>query len=109
VKDLAAITTTTLVLVLMLLAAVVVFNLLRGKINTVGLVRTSTDGSVDPERVLLMIATVMFAFGYLSFGLSSGAPDGSLPDLPDEIITALGGSNLLYLSGKIFKRSKIVS
>jgi hypothetical protein len=95
--------TTILVVFLFVLLFVVAVKMLNGDILTDGMLSHESGGDIDPERLLMLIGTIMGAFAYLSYGLSKGAHDGALPDIPEELLTALGGGNLFYLSGKIFR------
>ncbi|CDZ46714.1 hypothetical protein [Neorhizobium galegae] len=106
--NLVPIATTTLVVILFLFAATFAIKLLNGHINTAGMLETAPDRPIDPERLLVLIGTVLAGFGYFSYGLNVGAKNGALPDLPEELVTALGGGNLLYLSGKIFRTGRII-
>lgn len=78
---------------------VVTKKLLGGEINTVGLIRETRDGPVLPERLLMLLTTIGTAFAIVSYSLAQGR----LPDVPAEAVTGLGGGNLLYLVGKLFK------
>jgi hypothetical protein len=107
--NLVPIATTVLIAILFLFAATLILKLLNGEIKTAGMLETKPDRPIDPERLLVMIGTVMAGFGYFSYGLNVGARDGALPDLPEELVTALGGGNLLYLSGKIFRTGRMTT
>jgi hypothetical protein len=88
-----------LTLILGLLALVVAYKMLTGAINMRGLLDDKVSGGLSPGRVQLMISTVMGAGYYLMLAFER-APDGKLPDLPEEALLLVGGSQLLYLGGK---------
>jgi hypothetical protein len=89
------------------LGAVVTIQLLTGHINTDGLFRAEgtggKDGEFSPARVQLLISTFGAAFYYLSQVFANSTP-GSFPPIPDTWPVLLGGSNLLYLGGKAYRR-----
>ena len=75
--------------------------ILTGQISTKGLLYgTKGDGSqyLSPERVQLLLFTLALAFQYLAQVLSH---PGSFPVPPKSWIVVLGGSHLVYLSGKL--------
>ena len=61
-----------------------------------GLLR-SADGSISPGRIQLLVLTVMTAMQYL---LTTIHDPSHLPTLPSNLVTALGGSHLVYLGAK---------
>lgn len=90
------------------LAAVIALRLLRGDINTKGLLQARADvETIDPERVTMMIITLLAIGGYAINALSAGATFNEqtnlyqLPDAPDALLVLLAGGNTLYLAGKI--------
>ena len=85
---------------LALLAFALLARLLDGTIRTTDMLSSETDGPIDPERLLTMVATVLIGFAYFAYGLKVGAEKGVLPVVPSEVLTGLGGSNLLYIIGK---------
>ncbi len=86
-------------LILGLLALVVVYKLLTGAINMRGLLDDKKTHALSPGRVQLLISTVTGAGYYLLLAIER-APDGKLPDLPEETLLLVGGSQLVYLGGK---------
>jgi hypothetical protein len=95
---------------LMLLAAIVALQLLTGKINTSGLFRGRFSGRpagqneyFSPERVQLLMFTLAAAVFYLSQVLNNPKP-GSFPEIPANWAMLIGGSNAVYLGGKIYAR-----
>lgn len=99
----SSIMATVLVMTLILFAAVVVLKILTGEVNTTGMLSTENTDGVAPERLLMLLASIVGAFAYFSYGLSEGLTSGKLPEIPDVLVSAMGGGNLLYLSGKIFR------
>jgi len=79
---------------------VVVYQLLTGHINTRGLLDDKLTGrQFSPERIQLLAITVGGALFYLIKVI--GDPT-HFPQLPRELVLAMGGSNALYLGGKAF-------
>ena len=64
-----------------------------------GILATAGE-DIDPERVQSLLVT---AFVVLFFFIEapSAVAEGSLPDIPHGLLVLLGGSNGLYLGGKI--------
>lgn len=94
------------------LAAVVAVKILRGDVNTHGLLTTSQGGALDPERAALMVATLAVAGYYMIQTLGTPLADlydeavGGyvLPDLPTELLVLIGGSQAGYLTGKFIRK-----
>ena len=95
------------------LTAIILVKMLRGDINTTGLMCSANSDEPDPERVTLVMLTVGVALFYLVHTL--GVPlseitdaDGkvTMPDLPDEALVLLGGSQGAYITGKIMRPTK---
>jgi hypothetical protein len=93
---------TALVVYLIALAATTVWKLMAATTAT-DLVSSRKGGPVDPERVLMLVATLFGAAAYFSYGLHEGLRSGSLPEIPEGMVSAMAGGNILYLSGKIFR------
>ncbi len=100
------------------LAAVVFVGILSGRISTVGMLTTAKAGGVDPERVLVLVVTLFGAAWYVSLALEPGAtncilPNGSeghcLPDVPEQLLFLLGGSQSTYITAKILRNNKGVT
>ena len=88
-----------LALILGGLALVVVYKMLTGRINMIGLLDDKKTRALSPERVQLLIFTVMGAGYYLLLAIEQ-APSGRLPDIPGEALLLVGGSQVVYLGGK---------
>lgn len=104
--DFSFVATITLVAVLTAFAFVILMKLLDGSINMSGMLAATQGQANDPERVLMLIGTITGAAAYFSYGLKTGVVDGALPPVPQEAVMALGGSNFLYIFGKIFRPGK---
>ena len=86
--------------------AVVVLQIVTGRISTAGLLESKdAEGraSFSPARLQLLIFTVVVAARYL-YAVFTNPGQASLPSLPAGVVAALGGSQLVYLGGKIFSR-----
>ncbi len=82
------------------LALIVVYQLLTGQINTARLLEDKgKTPQLSPERVQLLMVTLVGALFYLTQAVSHPS---QFPTLPRELLALLGGSNLLYLGGKAF-------
>ncbi len=90
----------SLAIFLAALALLVAFQMLTGAINLRGLLTDKVSGVFSPGRLQLLAATAMGAGWYLMQALS-GKSVLTLPDMPGELLTAIGGSNALYLLGKL--------
>lgn len=95
------------------LAATVAVGMLRGTINTKGLLsekRGSARGRTSPERVQLLLATLAAASTYVSQA-AAGAASGHLPEVPGEWLALMGGSYGIYLAGKAVRaiRDRVTS
>ena len=95
---------------LVLLAGIVAVRLLTGQINTRYLLYGSKPGRrqdggryFSPERVQLLVLTLGAATFYLT-QLATTARAGKIPEVPDTLVVAMGGSNAVYLGGKAYAR-----
>ncbi|MDQ0137026.1 hypothetical protein J2T08_004965 [Neorhizobium galegae] len=104
--DLSFVATIALVALLTAFAFVTLIKLLDGSISMSGMLANGKDQPNDPERVVMLIGTIAGAFAYFSYGLKSIGTGGTLPPVPQEAVMALGGSNFLYIFGKIFRPRK---
>ena len=98
-------TTAQLILIVFLgsLIAIVLFKLLAGSINLVGVLNDKETHSFSPGRLQLLLATFGGAAFYFSQIASMKNPS-AMPSVPPELLVIVGGSNLLYLGGKIHSR-----
>ena len=80
------------------LAFVVLFQMLTGRINLQGLL-WEKDGTTDfsPGRVQFLIFTLIFAFAYVGKVMHDPL---KLPEISQEMLWILGGSNVTYLGLK---------
>ena len=89
---------------LLTLAGTIAVRLLTGSINTTGLLRSKSrtkNESVSPARIQLLIFTLATAGTYLTQVLKSlGSPQ--MPDVPQDTLITLGGSQALYLGTKAY-------
>lgn len=88
------------------LGGVVVTQMLNGSINTQYLLYgMRKDGTryFSPERVQLIAVTFWVAMNYL-FTIMNNPHVQSLPDVNNQTLAVLGGSQLLYLGGKAYSR-----
>ena len=79
---------------------IVFWRLLTGRISLNGLLEGDrADGSTyfSPGRVQLLIATILFAFYYLTQIVNKPS---AFPPVPQELLVVLGGSQAVYLGGK---------
>jgi hypothetical protein len=84
-------------------ASMVFYRLLTGDIATRGLLCELGAGAVSPERVQMLVATMVALSSYVTLTLSTDDPT-TLPTPPVWVIALLGGSQSLYLAGKWFRR-----
>jgi hypothetical protein len=86
------------------LALVVVFKLLTGGVNGHGLLSTSVGHDTDLERIQALVISIGGAAAYAFVGLQAiGEGVKEIPGIPEELLAAYGGSQLLYLIGKRFR------
>jgi hypothetical protein len=84
-------------LLILALIFVVGYQLLTGKISTKKLLHNKTTDRLSPGRVQLLMLTLVGALYYL---LSTADNPQKLPEIPNELLLILSGSNLVYLTGK---------
>lgn len=91
-----------LLILLLVLIAIIAYRLMVRQINTDGLLLDKTGSqTVSPARVQMLVVTVMIAIYYM-FLVMKTEDTGRLPNLPNELMIALGGSHLIYLGGKLY-------
>ena len=100
---LAAAAQLILVVFLGSLMAIVLFKLLAGSINLVGVLTDKETQAFSPGRLQLLLATFGGAIFYFSQIVNMENPL-AMPPVPPELLVIVGGSNLLYLGGKIHSR-----
>jgi hypothetical protein len=82
------------------LAVIVFYQLLTGRINTKGLLcEKDGTGNFSAGRVQLLFFTLIFGLMYLGKVIQDPA---GFPDIPEEMLVLLGGSNAAYLGQKAF-------
>lgn len=85
------------------LASVLAYKLLTSRINTKGLfLDKSGSGAVRPERVQLMISTIVIAGKYLADMFSTSNP--TLPQIGSGWLYLFGGSTGLYVARKLYEK-----
>ncbi len=90
------------------LAGIVVVQLLTGSINTRYLLcgnqpgSTRKGGKFSPQRLQLLVLTVGAAMFYLSQLLEIHS--AHFPDIDQNLVALLGGSNAIYVGGKAYNR-----
>ena len=94
---------TGLLVWLSLLIAIVVGRVLTGRIDVSGLLRHDADDTgIAPERLVALLAIPVVLGNYaLSAPHADMTAHVSLPDISQNTILLLTGSNGLYLAGKI--------
>ncbi len=85
------------------LMAIVLFKLLAGSINLVGVFTDKETQAFSPGRLQLLLATFGGAIFYFS-QIVSMENRLAMPPVPPELLVIVGGSNLLYLGGKIHSK-----
>ena len=91
-----------LLFLLTALIVVITYRLLTRKINIEGLLLDKTSGrAFSAGRLQMLVVTLGIAVYYLMTVMETNNA-GKLPDLPNEMLIALGGSHAIYLSGKTY-------
>ena len=84
---------------LSLLGAIVAYRLLTGRINLRGLFsRKGSSNSVSPERIQLLLATLVMSADYLTS--VAHATGSAMPDVTPQWLYLMGGSSGIYVVGK---------
>lgn len=87
------------------IAVVIAFKLLTGGIAVEGVFSSSTNGSIELDRVQLLVAAIAGAGAYAFVGLQTiGDGTERLPEIPEFLVAAYGGSQLIYLMGKTLRK-----
>ena len=84
-----------ILLLIALFGVVVIWKLFRSA-SFAGLLRSS-DGTMSPGRIQLLVLTVLTALQYLLTAIRNPA---RLPAVPMSLVIALGGSQTVYLGAK---------
>ena len=93
-------------LFLTVIASIVIYFLLKGRINLRGLFfEKNKRRTYSWERVQVLILTFGFSAYYLILVRYESA-SGKLPKFPEEFLLLLGGSNIVYLWSKFFSLLK---
>jgi hypothetical protein len=93
-----------------LLVLLIAIRMLRGDIEVSGMLThdpAEAGQAVEPERVLMMAVVPFVVMAYIYEALHAplgGEGRPSLPDVPEQLLTVLTGSNALFLAGKIARR-----
>ena len=85
-------------------AILVIWSLATNPERLSGLLTTRPDGGIEPERLQSLIIMLAAAVAYLTLGakaLGQSPIPHRLPDISQTWLTALTGSQILYLGGKI--------
>jgi hypothetical protein len=86
------------------LVAIVASGLLTSRINTKGLLLDkSGSGRIRPERLQVLITTMIIAARYLG-EVFSGSTGSSFPAIDPAWLYLAGGSNGIYVARKIYER-----
>ena len=91
------------------LAALMLFRILNRRIRVAGLL-SDARRRIAPERVQMLVASLAIGAAYAIATLRHGAlpeasPDALLTSLPAFLAAALGGSQGLFLLGKLLRKS----
>ncbi len=84
---------------LMGMILVVIYQILMGRINTHGMLSDKKTRRFSPGRAQLLFFTFI---GVLYYLLQIVHDPEDLPDLPQELLYLIGGSNVVYLGGKAY-------
>lgn len=91
-----------LLFMLMAFILVISYRLLTRGINTDGMLRDKTNGrAVSAGRLQMLVVTLGIAIYYVMMVVQN-KNSGSLPNMPNEFLMAMGGSHGIYLSGKVY-------
>jgi hypothetical protein len=85
------------------LATIVIWKILRARINMRGLLMDkSRPSQISPARIQLLISTIAVCVGYLQD--SSALQQGNFPQVDSGWLFFFGGSSLIYSARKVFER-----
>lgn len=88
---------TEIVILLGAFCLIIAYQMLTGRINTRGMLSDKKTGGLSPGRIQVLVFTVGFALYFVS-QLSENP--SRLPEVPEEILLLLFGSNAGYLGFK---------
>jgi hypothetical protein len=77
------------------MAIVVAYQMLTGRINVRGLLSDTEDGSFSVSRAQLLVLSLVGLILFIA--RVAGSQIGTLPDVPQELLLVVGGSNGVYL------------
>ncbi len=77
------------------MAIVIAYRMLTGRINVRGLLSDREDGGFSVSRAQLLVLTLVGLILFIA--RVAGSKPGTLPDVPQELLAAVGGSNGVYL------------
>ena len=87
------------------LAVIVGYKLVTGGINTRGLLADTEHGQLSPVRIQLLLFTLIGAASYAALiGEAIANGTRAFPAVPDELLAVVGGSQLIYVTGKSYLR-----
>ena len=92
-----------------LLGLLLALRMLRRDITVSGMLMSESGGrSIEPERLVQVVALPILLFYLVQAGLNvdvsvalAAGTRPSLPNIPENLLTLLTGTNSLYLAGKI--------
>ena len=91
---------------LALLALLIVYRILTGGISIDGTLRSERGGPISPERVQLVVGSLLVIGAYAMQALS-GLKTGAAIELPEPsaaLIAVFAGNHAVYLAGKFLRR-----
>jgi hypothetical protein len=77
-------------------AARVLYRLMIGQISMSGMLLDQPTGVIHSDRLQLLVASVAGAVTYVGLAIKAGG----FPEIPEWLLTLLGGSQGIYLFGK---------
>jgi hypothetical protein len=86
--------------VLLLMMGLVLYRMTTGRIRMAGLLSDPTSGLITPDRVQMLVFSLIGAVAYLSIGLRHGA---GMPIVDPELLFAYAGSHVVYVSAKAYR------
>lgn len=90
---------------LVLLALIIMSRALTGELKTDGLLAMRRGAKVAPERALSMLVFPVVIASYAYLALHADVSEkAALPDVPEQLMMLLAGSNGIYLAGKIARQ-----